>query len=170
MWSLDGGHTQALSCPTALRGGDHFLLLWSSDPDLAPKPGAGSLSPQVHDQDSWPQSGESPSVGECIFLCPGPRFFYCPDSVLCFPSLSFSSLCLSAEEDPSSICFISPSSQSHTYGPPGFPSGSLEETLSLFLLDSWGSKSFGFNLLCLRDTGSSDTPTSLPCWPLLFCF
>ena len=69
--------------------------------DLGTEPGAGSPPPQVHQQGSQPQSRESPAVRDWIFLHAALRFFSCPDTVLCFPSHSFSSLCLSTEGDPS---------------------------------------------------------------------
>ena len=77
--------------------------------DLATKPGAGSLPPQVCNSGSQPQSRKLPSVTDWIFLCPGLRFFFCADTVLCFPISSFSSLCLH-KRIPPSIRFISPSS------------------------------------------------------------
>ena len=63
-------------------------------------PGAPSGQP-------GPSRRESPSFKDWIFLRPGPWFFSCPDTVLCFPSLSFSSFCLSAERDTSPPFLVS---------------------------------------------------------------
>ena len=76
--------------------------------ELLTKPGAGSLLLQVHEQGSRPQCGESPAVRDWIFVHPGSWFFSCPDTVLRFHSLSFSSRCLSAEGDPSHPCLHGP--------------------------------------------------------------
>ena len=82
-------------------------------PDLTIEPRASSPPPQVHDQGNHPPSRESPSVRDWIFLCLSPGFLSCPDTILCFPSLSFSSLCLSVEGDSlPSICFLPPSLKS----------------------------------------------------------
>ena len=76
--------------------------------ELVTLPGTGSPPPQVCEQVSWPQSRESPKVRDWIFLCPNQWFFSCRDTLLHFPSLSFSSLCLSAERDPSPLFLCCP--------------------------------------------------------------
>ena len=81
--------------------------------ELVTKPRAGSPPPQVCEQVSWPQSRESPKVRDWIFLCPNQWFFSCPDTLLHFPSLSFSSLCLSTEGDPSPLFILSLSVCNH---------------------------------------------------------
>ena len=50
--------------------------------------------------------------------------------------------------------FISPSSQSCTYGLPGYLHGSLETSVSLCSPYSWNSKSFGLNTAVLQGRGN----------------
>ena len=119
-----------------------------------------------------PQSKESPPVSDGILISCSLRFFFCPDTALHIPSHSFSSLCLSAEGIPPlcsyMACFIFLSLQSPTYHPSNSPR-CLPFRLSLFLPDFRSSKSFGFSP-SLRDAGSMNSLTSLPCCSSLVIF
>ena len=115
-------------------------------PDLATEPRAGFPTPQVSEQGSRPQSRESPTVKDWIL--PSPRFFSCPDTVLHLPSLSLSFVSLQKGITPLRVYmahFISPSLQSPIYVQSGGLGVSLVVTRSLFLQNSWDSKSFGFS-------------------------
>ena len=139
-------------------------------PDIATQAGTGSLPRQGHNPGSQPQSWESPSVRDWIFLSPSRRFLSCPDTVLCFPRLSFSFLRLSAEGDP----FIL-SLPVHNHTPMAcqvVPVGPWK-WLSLFLPDSWSSKSFSFNTALFVRGGNFGSPyfsTILAPTPLDFHF
>ena len=99
-----GGHRQVTYYRTALQGGNHFLQLQTepltyhcTQAWLPSSPGART--------GSRPQSKESPAVRDWIPLSLSPRSFSSPDTVSHFPSRSFSSLCLSAEDR---ICVPNP--------------------------------------------------------------
>ena len=115
-------------------------------PDLATEFGTGSSPPQVLNLGSWPGSGESPSVRDWLFLHAGPwHIFSCPDTVLCFLSHSFSSLCLSTKGDPSLPFVLSlPVSKHAPMACQVVPVGPWKQ-LALFLLVSRSSQSFSFN-------------------------
>ena len=57
--------------------------------EVVSEPGPGSHPPQVRELGSQPQSRGSPAVRDWIFVRPRLWFFFCPDTVLCFPQPLF---------------------------------------------------------------------------------
>lgn len=92
--------------------------------------------------------------------------FSCPNSILHFHSLSFSSLCLSTERDPSPLClhhlFSLPV---HNHAPMARQGVPVGMSLSLCSPGSWNSKiqnPLASTLVCLRNEGILGAPTSPP--------
>ena len=157
MWSGDK------TCSTPGRGSLSPTVYCA--PDLAIEPGAGSHPPQVCDLGSQPQSQESPTeIGS--FSVPVRGFSLVQIQSHAFPATLSLPFVSPQKQTPLACSFyLSQFTILHLW-PSGCPGGSLEAQLSLFLLDSWDSKSFGFNA-SLREEASSDPPTSPPRWPLL---
>ena len=139
--------------------------------ELVTEPGLAPFLPRYSNRAAGPSLEKAPQL-DWIFLHPGPWFFSCPDTVLHFPSLFFSSLCLSTEGDPSPpfLCLLFYLSQ-FTVTPvwPVMLSLWVPEGISItFAAWTLGVQSpLASTLLCLRDEGTLDLPTSLPCWLLL---
>ena len=95
-----GGCRQVLYYHAAFQGGNHFFQLWTEPLTYHC---TQALLPRCTNREQL-QSEEGPPVRDRIPLSLSPRSFSCPDTVLHFPSHSFSSFCLSAEGGPSPPC------------------------------------------------------------------
>ena len=62
MWSLAGGCKQALSCPTALQGGDRFFLLQTAPLTSPLSPGLASLHPRCAIGAAGPSQEKTPRL------------------------------------------------------------------------------------------------------------
>ena len=124
--------------------------------------GAGSPPLQVGEQNNWPQSREAPQLEIGPFSVPVHGFSlvqmqsYASPASLSLPFVSpqkwILPLCSSTTR------FLSPCLQSFTYGLSGCPSGALEASLSLCLLDSWSSKSLGLHTAVFERQGYFRSP------------
>ena len=77
-------------------------------PDLPPNTDVGLLLPRCVNRAASPSPKKAPQLEMGSLSIPVQGFFSCQDTVLHCPSCSFSSLCLSAEGDPSSQCLPDP--------------------------------------------------------------
>ena len=107
-WDLGKCHSVPPIYGLWLVGAGSLCPLKGYIPSSHSTPGRGLLSPTADcASELVTEPGESPAVRDWIFLPSSLWFFSCSDTVLGFPNLCFSSLCLSTEGDPFPQCLHS---------------------------------------------------------------
>ena len=166
-----------LSCAANLQGRRLVSLAVHCTPDLPLKPELAPFRPRCMNREAGPSLKMGSAVRDpltCSYrwdpsLSQSKVFSVFPDTVLHFPTCPFSSLCLSAERDPSPSCLCS-----RFYLPQFTIIHLCSLKLFCFLpgrLSLFSSQTFGVQsplasaLLCLGDVGSMDPPNSLSWWP-----
>ena len=174
IWSPAGGRRQSFVfladiylLPTAFQEGDYFLPLRTACLNRLPSPGLAPFLPRCVNRAAHPSPGKAPQLEIVSFSILVPGFFlvqiqsYTSPAALSLPFVSPQEGIPSLHS--SATGFLSPSLQSSIYGPPGCPSAWRH--LCHFASWTLGVQSLlASTLLCLRDEGTSDPPTSPPRW------